>query len=56
MKKRILSLFCALALGLGLAPATALAEEEGAPNNLFVGDQNVKAGDGTELRPKTWTR
>ncbi len=43
MKKRFLSLLCALALCLGLLPVTALAAE-GAPNNLYVGNQNVKSG------------
>lgn len=46
MKKRFLSLLCALALCLGLLPVTALAAE-GAPNNLYVGNQNVKRGTET---------
>lgn len=41
MKKRILSLFCALALCLGLTPATALAAGEDAPEKLYVGNQAV---------------
>ena len=47
MKKRILSLLCVLALCLGLLPVTALAAAEGAPNNLYVGNQNVKSGEDT---------
>ena len=46
MKKRFLSLLCALTLCLGLLPVTALAAE-GAPNNLYVGNQNVKRGTET---------
>ena len=46
MKKRFLSLLCVLALCLGLLPVTALAAE-GAPNNLYVGNQNVKSGTET---------
>lgn len=46
MKKRFLSLLCVLALCLGLLPVTALAAE-GAPNNLYVGNQNVKRGTET---------
>lgn len=46
MKKRFLSLLCALGLCLGLLPVTALAAE-GAPNNLYVGNQNVKRGTET---------
>lgn len=46
MKKRFLSLLCALAFCLGLLPVTALAAE-GAPNNLYVGNQNVKSGTET---------
>lgn len=41
MKKRFLSLLCALALCLGLLPVTALAAAEGAPNSLYVGNQQV---------------
>ena len=51
MKKRFLSLLCVLALCLGLLPATALAAAEGAPNNLYVGNQNVKSGEATTF----WT-
>ena len=41
MKKRMLSLLCVLALCLGLLPVTALAAAEGAPNSLYVGNQQV---------------
>ena len=41
MKKRFLSLLCVLALCLGLLPVTALAAAEGAPNSLYVGNQQV---------------
>ena len=44
LAKRGLSLLCVLALCLTLLPVTALAAE-GAPNNLFVGDQNVRSGE-----------
>ena len=47
MKKRLVSLLCTLALCLGLLPTTALAAAEGAPNYLFVGNQNVKSGEYT---------
>ena len=47
MKKRILSLLCVLALCLGLLPTTALAAGEGEPDNLYVGNQNVKSGEDT---------
>ena len=47
LAKRFLSLLCVLALCLGLLPATALAAGEDAPNNLFVGDQNVRSGENT---------
>lgn len=40
MKKRFLSLLCALALCLGLLPVTALAAE-GAPSSLYVGNRQV---------------
>ena len=46
MKKRFLSLLCVLAICLGLLPVTALAAE-GAPNTLYVGNQNVKSGEDT---------
>lgn len=46
MRKRFLSLLCVLALCLGLLPVTALAAE-GAPNTLYVGNQNVKSGEDT---------
>ena len=41
MKNRFLSLLCVLALCLGLLPVTALAAAEGAPNSLYVGNQQV---------------
>ena len=44
MKKRFLSLLCVLALCLGLLPVTALAAE-GAPSQLYVGDQQVSSGN-----------
>ena len=47
MKKRILSLLCVLALCLGLLPTTALAADNDKPNNLYVGNQNVKSGEDT---------
>ena len=50
MKKRFLSLLCVLALCLGLLPVTALAAE-GAPNSLYVGDQQVINGNNTTF----WT-
>lgn len=46
MKKRFLSLLCALALCLGLLPVTALAAE-GAPTALYVGNQQVISGTET---------
>ena len=45
MGKKLLSLCMALALCLGLLPVTALAVD--APNNLYVGNQNVKSGEDT---------
>ncbi len=50
MRKKIVSLCMALALCLGLLPVTALAVE-GAPNRLYVGDQQVIKGD----NPTFWT-
>ena len=47
MKKRILSLLCVLALCLGLLPTAALAVAEGEPDNLYVGNQNVRSGEDT---------
>lgn len=47
MRKRFLSLLCVLALCLGLLPVTALAADNDKPNNLYVGNQNVKSGDDT---------
>ena len=47
MRKKIVSLCMALVLCLGLLPATALAAEVDAPNNLYVGNQNVKKGSDT---------
>ena len=44
MRKRFLSLLCVLALCLGLLPVTALAAE-GAPNSLYVGNQQVMSGN-----------
>ena len=41
LAKRGLSLLCVLALCLGLLPVTALAAAEGAPNSLYVGNQQV---------------
>ena len=41
MGKKLLSLCMALALCLGLLPVTALAAAEGAPNSLYVGNQQV---------------
>lgn len=51
MGKKLFSLCMALALCLSLLPATALAAAEGAPNNLYVGNQNVKSGEATTF----WT-
>lgn len=45
MKKRLLSLLCTLALGLGLLPTTALAVD--APAMLYVGNQQVISGTET---------
>ena len=50
IRKRLLSACLALALCLGLLPVTALAVE-GAPNSLYVGDQQVIKGD----NPTFWT-
>ena len=50
MRKKIVSLYMALALCLSLLPATALAAE-GAPNSLYVGDQQVINGNNTTF----WT-
>ena len=47
MKKRMTSLFLALALCLGLLPLSALAAAEGAPDKLYVGNQNVRSGSET---------
>ena len=47
MGKKVFSLCMALALCLGLLPVTALAAEVDAPNNLYVGNQNVKKGNDT---------
>ena len=41
MKKRILSVFVALALCLGLLPVTALAAENDRPYSLYVGNTDV---------------
>ena len=46
LAKRGLSVLCVLALCLGLLPVTALAEAaEGAPSQLYVGDQLVSISD-----------
>ena len=50
LAKRGLSLLCILALCLSLLPVTALAVE-GAPNSLYVGDQQVINGNNTTF----WT-
>lgn len=47
MKKTLLSLFCVLALCLGLLPTTALAAGEDAPATLYVGNQQVISGTET---------
>ena len=47
MKKTLLSLFCVLALCLGLLPVTALAAGEDAPATLYVGNQQVISGTET---------
>ena len=41
MGKKVFSLCMALALLVGLLPVTALAAAEGAPNSLYVGNQQV---------------
>ncbi len=46
MKKRFLSLFCVLALCLGLLPVTALAAEN-APTTLYVGNYQITNGNAT---------
>ena len=48
MKKRFVSLLCALALCLGLLPATALAEDT-APQTLYVGNYQIKSISGDTL-------
>ena len=50
MKKRMTSLFLALALCLGLLPLSALAAAEGAPDKLYVGNQVLPVG-----RDSYWT-
>lgn len=45
MGKKLLSLCMALALCLGLLPVTALAAAEGAPSQLYVGNQQVSSGN-----------
>ena len=47
MKKTLLSLFCVLALCLGLLPTAALAADNDKPNNLYVGNQQVISGTET---------
>ena len=44
MRKKIVSLCMALALCLGLLPATALAVDEDVPDTLLVGGTDVKGG------------
>ena len=44
MKKTLVSLFCGLALCLGLLPVTALAAGEDAPNTLYVGNERLSLG------------
>ena len=45
IRKRLLSACLALALCLGLLPVTALAAAEGAPSQLYVGNQQVSSGN-----------
>ena len=45
--QRISAFLLCLALCLGLLPVTALAAGEDAPNNLYVGNKNVKSGEAT---------
>ena len=45
MRKRFLSLTCALALCLGLLPVTAEAAAGDAPSQLYVGNQQVSSGN-----------
>ena len=45
MRKRFLSLTCALALCLSLLPVTAEAAAGGAPSQLYVGNQQVSSGN-----------
>ena len=47
MKKTLVSLFCVLALCLGLLPTAALAAGEDAPATLYVGNQQVISGTET---------
>lgn len=47
MKKTLVSLFCVLALCLGLLPTAALAAGEDAPDTLYVGNQQVISGTET---------
>lgn len=47
LRSRALAVLFSLMLCLGLLPATALAAGEDAPNNLYVGNQNVKSGEDT---------
>lgn len=53
MKKRFLSLFCVLALCLGLLPTTALAAEE---IKLFIGGQQITESGCYENQNGTWTK
>ena len=53
MKKRFLSLFCVLALCLGLLPVTALAAEE---IKLFIGGQQITESGCYANQNGTWTK
>ena len=53
MKKRMLSLFCVLALCLGLLPVTALAAGE---IELYVGGQKITESGCYENQNGTWTK
>ena len=45
MKRRFFPILLILALCLGLLPVTALAATEGAPSQLYVGNQQVSSGN-----------
>lgn len=54
MRKRMVSLLCALALCLGLLPVTALAAGENAPDTLYVGNISIPTqGSTTYLKADT---